>query len=238
MNLTLERILVELGRLGLSAGLVVTAIKLFFDHRLKRGLETHKAELDRHTERIKYDMQRDFINAELKTKVLHQIYPALFEKLTKAEGTISGLMGSRPSTAWSNMPADEVRLSLGLRGVSPSRTATLMATFATDPKKAEEEIEKLLHMLDFGRAKTRFQRAKNFRLLKVIYISQSVNVLVEEFEKLAWSAFVGYQMTFSHGTAAGPNFFEKGREDAAAARNKLDEIRAIMGRELSPAPPA
>lgn len=132
-----------IGTAIVSSGIVVFFAKRWFQLRLDQRLETHKQTLQHLTERLKHDLQKDFINAELKTKSLHQLYPELFEKLTRAHGAVGSLMGLTFGVDWDSLAESEMRRCLTSSEVNPEKIDALLAAVAADRSHGVKEIKGL-----------------------------------------------------------------------------------------------
>lgn len=220
-----------------SSGAGALVCKGWFEHKLNQRLEEHKQKLQNHTERLKHDLQREHMAAELKLNSLHQVYPEMFSKMTKAHGGVGILTGLREMIAWEKLDPDEIEIGLRNYDINDKKIEKLLASMSSDKTKGAVEIKEYISGREYSEARTLFLESKNYRLLKGLYVSQEVAKLATEFENLLWSAYVDYRMIWTHGSALGGDrerFYKEGQESEKKARELLDQIEAQMNKELSP----
>ena len=99
MNPLLERLLTDLGAIALTAPawiwLFKGVITRLLDSGLQQQLESHKHELQALGDKLRHNLQREMVLAELRSKRVFEVYPKVFELMQQAGAAIRAAQDAR-----------------------------------------------------------------------------------------------------------------------------------------------
>lgn len=232
----LKALLALLGGGAAVAVGTVLCVKWLAEKWLERRFESHKAELGRLTEQLKHGLEREMLKAELSTSKAHQVYRSLYEKIVRAHGAVSGLVGLGFASSYEGCDAEDFKRVLERAKLSHGESERILRAIETERRTGVEELQRALRQAGFHNAQIQVLKAKNYQILKALDLSPSVQSAAGEITTVLWNAWVD-----TH-TAQMPGNPEAGRmmKDARNAlrelesKSKLKQLEQLMRKELQP----
>jgi hypothetical protein len=218
---------------GLAGGSLVAFFAFLLRESIKAALTrslTVQAEL------LKYELQREMLKAQLSTTQSHALYPRLLAKLHRANGVLAGHYGLRFSPSYedhSQKDFERIVSELNLPGNERDR---ILGMLNTDRRSGVNELEKVMRREELQRARRLIIQARNFAILKSVFLSNPVKDLAIEITKTLWSAWVDIDVNSMPGVEGSDRekFFKSAQEGLKRATEQLEEIEKAMRDELHP----
>lgn len=230
----LDVVLKVLGGATALGAIALTTLQLlgvkWFDKLLDRRLESHKAELARHSEQLKHDLQREMLKAELATGKMHEVYAQLWELIVRAHGTVAGLVGGRFAPSYDNYDAEDFAKLLADTHLPHGEQARLLQAIERNRKTGQQEVERVFRRVEIDEARRQVFEAKNYAALKSPFLSPAVRERTAAFTKAIWSAWVDIHVGSMPGNPNSQNPLPALNE----ADEKLTELEVQISKELHP----
>jgi hypothetical protein len=188
-----EVILTQLGITGACGigafWLLRESIKKLIEKEAIKDIEKYKSLLAAQASHLSHDLQRNYIKYENQQRERHNTYPELYKLLAEAEGNLSGLYGLNYSVDVSNMTRPD--LESQIENFSNTDKQKILSRFdqGLDFKKIFEDVSR---NIQFGEAHRSFVVAKNYWLVKQLFLSKKIHAqVVRTVDSLAsmWSQF-------------------------------------------------
>ena len=144
----------------------------------EREINEHKHGLDLHGDKIRHDLQRDMLQAQITTDQKHKIYADLYSLLMHAEGSVSMLMGLRSVLTYEEFSIEEFEKHLQSEGVMTEKRNEIVIAFRERKSKGVNLWRKYKRMMEMHAAQAKIAEAKNYWIVNELYISDKVSKTV------------------------------------------------------------
>jgi len=228
---------------GITTGSVVVLLilgKIFWksfigliEKDVKKDVEKYKHELDIKKENIKHDMGKEMLKEQFLSNSLQSVYPELIKNILIAEGAMASLTGLRFSANWDEYGENDFEKLFIDKGITQKKSEELLAKIKADRTSGVKDMDKYLRMLDINEARRQYREAKNFFLLKNLFISDSVEEMVNDILKKIWSNWVDISSYDEHGVCSGVTY-DKISKDQSDIQTSIDDLQVAMRKELLP----
>lgn len=207
----------------------------------QRELAEHKADLDRHAELIKHDLARNLMQAELRAKSLHRIYPTLgrkfHEALGKANHAITPVDMGGPN--YDRLTETELTAVVDQYRLTERDRQEVLEQIATKPTSIGQLFFKLERRKRFAEAFNARVEAHNYMLNKRLYVSDEVLALAQKIDQGLISPYVEAQMFYEYGPDRNrskdqPNPLNKAIDEMNRLGQVLEQLDKQMRSELAP----
>ncbi len=181
------------GATAVAAGVLGTLQLLgvkWFDKLLDRRLEDHKAQLGRHTEHLKHELQREMLKAELATSKMHEVYATLWELVVRAHGGVRSLVGLSFSPSYEEYQTEDFAKVLADAPLTQGQRTQITEAIARDRRAGIKELKNVLRDVEVHKARAQVYEAFNYAALKSPFLSPAVREKTYAATSAFWSAWV------------------------------------------------
>ena len=189
-----ETLLISLGTTAGVGGLGIWIFKESIRTSLRLEMETRlnaqKSELDRMRDAFQFQVQQAMLSIQIKTERTHEIYPELWEKLRMAEGGTSRMLGLRESPTYGDFSIEDFKAMLVERKVIPGHIEKLLSAIQSDRNSGIAKLRDFLRFVEWNEAKLQHQEAKNFIVLKQLYMTDEIADMSFKICEHIWFAIV------------------------------------------------
>lgn len=230
----LSGFLERIGGFGLAVAAATWFAQKLIENGLATKLEAFKGDLGRETERLRHDLQREMLKAQLSTGALHLVYPRLFDKLRRAHGAIAGLMGTRFTGTFEGYDRADIESTLSELRIPGEMRRRVLESFDRDRDEGVRRLKALGRRREVADARAVYVKAQNYFVLKSLFASKEVKDQVKVALDHLWKAWVEVDVGGMPGNPSGVNY-EKHDLSVAAATQALNLLETTMRKELEPA---
>lgn len=200
------------------------------ENRLATRLEAFKGALATEAERHRHELQRETMKAQLSANQLNVIYPQLFAKLRRADGAIGGLVGLRYGPSYDGYSRDDIVETLESMKLPGEYRDRVLSHFDRVRDEGIRELKRVSRDVESERARVTHTRARNYLILKSLFVSPEVKKLGHGILKDLWKAWTLVQAGAAPRTRG--TDYDKIGTALDSATKQLDELEELMGREL------
>jgi hypothetical protein len=219
----------------LLAGVAGGGLVAFFAWLLRESIKAAlQRDLTAQAERLKYELQREMLKAQLSTEQLHLIYPKLAGKLRRAEGAVGDLQGIRFAPSYEGYDVSDFEAVLKDLRLPGAERARLLAALERDRGQGVRELEKTVRRVEKEKARVVVNTAQNFIILKALYLSSAVKEGSFAATKTLWDAWVDLDISAQAAGAEGAEYFTRARQELASAAEQIKAVENLMQQELQP----
>ncbi len=211
----------------------VVGIKWLAERWFERRFESYKAELGNLTEQLKYVLQKEMLKAQLSTSKVHEVYPRLYGKILRAHGAVAGLMGLRFASTYEGYNQQDFRKLLVRERLPFGETDRLLKVIEADRESGIEELKQVLRRVELHRGRLLVQRAKNYRILKALYLSQEVTSLADGLTTGIYNYWVDVEVGEMPDNPMPLNYRQL-RKQLTELDGSLEQLKQLMRKELLP----
>lgn len=151
---------------------------------LQKEIEKFKSDLEREKDRHRHDLARDAAKITMYNAKSHDLYAELFELLRRAEGAVGLLTGLRQLPDWEKLSKKDIEEAMIEYGIPPDKACFTLAHLESNKHKTIEAVRGMYRLQDQINAEEKTRTAKNFTILKEIYISEEITGKTFELLKL------------------------------------------------------
>jgi len=219
-----------------SAG-TVGLIGYFFRHAFEAKIKViaeheindHKHALDLHGDRIRHDLQRDMLQAQITIGQKHKIYAELYLLLMHAEGAVANLRGLRTEATYEEFSPEEFEDYLKSKEVKSEKRNEIATAFRDRKAKGVDLWRKYKGLMEKHAAQKKIADAKNVWLLNELYISDKVSKAVQDV-----TTKLSVRLISIEDPIPSEKSFEKDSNLESEIRRLMDEVKTLMRNELQP----
>lgn len=171
----------------------------YLDQEVGKEVEKYKSELSKEREIIKHDLNKEALKAQYLSSGIQEIYPELYKKLLLAEGPISGLVGLRYLPDWKEWDEKQVDTFLREKEIAEIERKRIVELFRTGAQNRATEIQSVLDLISLRKIESDIREAKNYYLLKSLFISDEVKDDINNVFNELWSAWADLETWFCYG---------------------------------------
>jgi hypothetical protein len=226
---------------GATAGIAVMAYlgKTLIDHRLETAVARYKGDLDREAERLRFELQREMLKAQLGTNRVYEIAPKLLVKVKKAYGAVSSVMGLSFAPDWREYDRQDLERAFENRDIFPvpllsRQRQNLLENWGSDSlglaREAREEVSTLYFRQQVGKARMLALRAHNYAVLYAVFLPADLAKFATDTTSELLGVNIDAEMTLVRHHGDGLKAHE--RLEAFAARG--DELERRIRSVLAP----
>jgi hypothetical protein len=198
---------------------------------LERRFESHKAELVRLTEQLKHGLEKEMLKAQLSTSKVHEVYPKLYEKLSRAHGAVAQLVGLSWEPTYEDYNDEDFSQLLIRARLPHGQREQLLTAIGKDRGRGIDELKRVMRRIRVQSARREVINAKNFRVLKALYLSKEVKSLATEIDSTLWSTWVDIETGYESPPSGTPISVIPKLSELDEKLQRLDEV---MRQELQP----
>ncbi len=238
------KVLAALGGVGAilaATGAVIWHfVRRFVDHRLETKLAGYKGELEREAERLRFELQREMLKAQLGTSRMYEIAPRLLVKLKRAYGAMSSVIGLSFSPPWREYSRSEMERALDDRKVFPSpllsrvKDEILQDWDSTSPglaRSARDEVQRIYFRQKVAKAGFMAARAHNHAVLNAVFLPADLAAYATDTTVALNRAHVDVEMALVE-RAGGAREAHKNLQAIGA---RIEELERLIRAALAPA---
>lgn len=220
---------ITLGILGVG-GVCGYFIRTFIDKRFKKEIIGYKNSLEQTNERLKHDLYKTVVNAELFIKRKHEIYPSLYEKIAIALGETQAIERSGLAMAgFEGFSENEIKEMIDGLFIPEEFKDQIAKETLEDKNKGFEKYNEHLPLHLSNRAKESIRKSINEWRKAELYFSEEVNQTIHSI----FGSLNGYVNRFSlklnpHYSALGEPDYKKLDE----AEDKIQKLKEAMWKEM------
>lgn len=224
-----ETILTSLATTGVIGGLFIWLFKESLKTSLKLDMEarlnTQRADLERVRDAFQFQVQQAMLSIQIQTEKTHEIYPELYEKLRVAEGAIGSLLGLRESPTWEEYSVDDLKSLMERRGVVSGQIERIAQAINQNRRDGLKEMNEYLRMIELNEAKGKHHEAKNYVVLKNLYMTDEIAEECFTICKHLWAAIVD----------ANPEYvqYDSFKKNMAEVEKLMTSVKVKMRSELT-----
>lgn len=208
------------------------SIKAYLLVGAHKAINEHKQVLDTYTESMKHSLQREMVRVESYVKGKFTVYPVLYEKILKAQGSVSSLFGVRFSTNQDRFTEEDLRSALDENRVVDGEVQHILGVFRSDNKTGLEIFNRMMREIEFQKARNVYHEAKNYLVLNELFLSKEAADHSYKIFTSMWSVWVDSQM--SHQSQGHYDKTNEVRETNAKNDAMIGELKDMMRREMEP----
>ena len=174
------------------------SIKKLIEREAIKDIEKYKSSLASEASYLSHELQRNYIKYENQQRERHTTYPELFKLLVEAEGSWCGLYGLSHSVDVSKMNRADLESMMNSFSHTDKQTILLKFDQGLDFKTTFDEVSR---NIQFGNAHRSFVEAKNYWLLKQLFLSKHIHAQVfKTVDSLGtmWSQFYTCHLSNGH----------------------------------------
>lgn len=144
-------------------------------HYFELRLAGYRSDLDRQAERLKHDLQREMIKAELGMNKAYEVAPKLLVKIKRAHGALVSVLGLSSMPDWGEYSRDDLESALDDRNLFPvrllsSRRDAILLTWDASSIDAKEQVRDLYFGQRVTSAGNLAQRAHNYAVMSSVLL--------------------------------------------------------------------
>lgn len=224
-----ETILTSLATTGVVGGLCIWLFKESLKTSLKLDMETRlntqRADLESVRDAFQFQVQQAMLSIQIQTEKTHEIYPELYEKLRVAEGAIGSLLGLRESPTWEEYSVDDLKSMMERRGVVTGQIERIAQAIQQNRRDGLKEMNEYLRMIELNETKGKHHEAKNYVILKNLYMTDEIAEDCFTICKHLWGAIVD----------ANPEHvqYDSFKKNMAEVEKLMTSVKAKMRSELT-----
>jgi hypothetical protein len=197
-------------------------------------LEERKAELNRYAEYVRHGMARDLLQAELRARSLHRIYPRLAKKWHLAAAGIDDLFRLRVYLSPPTATRDQFAKYVSTQQFSAERETRIISEFERDREAAVSLVIDELRKRQVASACQYLDDACTFLLLNRLYCSDDVITAVQKLEDLLRELFDDSQGGHVFGHGPNPEALPEIDSKRTEVGERLKSLDALLRLELAP----
>lgn len=208
-----------------SSSAITTAIiyitKNFFLNKLKKDLENHK-----------HILEIQMVKIQLRSKEVMENYQLLFEKIEMSVGeTLELVSPIKMVYDWAHANEIDVEKHLIKNSASDLKIQELKKMFRDNHPDKAKQLNKYIDELKLLNAHNLHREAKNFLIIKALYLNEEIEVLTHEILYLIIGEIIDYETYKETGDRS---FYKRGTKDGTVLKNKTVQLKNLLRKELVP----
>lgn len=141
-----------------------------------KDVEKYKYELSVTKESLRYDLQKNIINAKLQITERHRVYAEAFEKVIIADGAVGGMRGMGWSSTYEEYGEFDIAELLKEQNIPTMKAEEILNKFRSNHQDGLRCMKECFSVLNTSDARQKCTDAKNYLFLKKLYLSKEVSV--------------------------------------------------------------
>ncbi len=153
----------------------------------------YSKKLNEECEKLKHDLHKDAINAQLLINEHHKITSEIWYLLMIADGAIGGLSGIRRAPTYHEFTEQDFEVLFESRGVAHGQREKVLCMFRSDRNSGIKEWQKYERIMELNHARVALTKARNEIYLKELYLPENMASKGHDLIKLLNELLIAYE---------------------------------------------
>jgi hypothetical protein len=204
------------------------------EKEIGRDLEKYKHELEIKSEILKHDLIKEGNKASYQASNIQSVYPELNRLLLTPEGFLGNLIGVRETPDWNQMEPIKIKAYLSDLKINAKDISRILDLFQNNAPERSSETQALVDLNELWTTRSQIREAKNFFLLKKLFISPEIQDCAEKIFTKLWSVWCDLETFLRFGRQNSGINMSDVRKEHQDLVDLLDTLEVLMQKELFP----